>query len=44
MKLEGVTSESNLLFWRLDVYAYFREKRELIFYDVAGTVKMMAIP
>ena len=38
-----VTSESNLLFWRLDV-AYFREKKELTFHDLPGPVKKMAIP
>ena len=38
-----MTSEPTLLFWRLDV-AYFREEKELIFYDLAGPVKNMAIP
>ena len=38
-----VTSESNLLVWRLDV-AYFREQSELIFHALAGPVKKMAIP
>ena len=38
-----VTSESNLLVWRLDV-AYFREQNELIFHALAGPVKKMAIP
>ena len=42
MEYTSVTSESNLLFWRLDV-AYFREKKELTFYDPAGPVKKMAI-
>jgi len=42
MEYTCVTSESNLLFWRLDV-AYFREKKELTFYDPAGPVKEMAI-
>ena len=42
MEYTSVTSESNLLFWRLDV-AYFREKKELTFYDPAGPVKEMAI-
>ena len=36
-------SESNLLFWRLEV-AYFREKKELIFDDLAGPVRKIAIP
>ena len=35
-------SASNLLFWRLEV-AYFREKKELIFDDLAGPVRKMAI-
>ena len=42
MEYTCVTSESSLLFWRLDV-AYFREKKELTFYDPAGPVKEMAI-
>ena len=33
----------NLLFWRLDL-AYFREKKDLCFDDLAGPVKKMAIP
>ena len=36
-------SERNLLFWRLDL-AYFREKKDLTFDDLAGPVKKMAIP
>ena len=35
--------EWNLLFWRLDL-AYFREKKDLCFDDLAGPVKKMAIP
>ena len=35
--------EWNLLFWRLDL-AYFREKKDLSFDDLAGPVKQMAIP
>ena len=35
--------ECNLLFWRLDL-AYFREKKDLTFDDLAGPVKKMAIP
>ena len=42
MEYTYVTSESNLLFWRLDV-AHFREKKELTFHDLAGPVKKMAI-
>ena len=42
MEYTCVTSESNLLLWRLDV-AYFREKKELNFHDLAGPVKKMAI-
>ena len=42
MEYTSVPSESSLLFWRLDV-AYFREKKELTFYDPAGPVKEMAI-
>ena len=42
MEYTCVTSESSLLFWRLDV-VYFREKKELTFYDPAGPVKEMAI-
>ena len=33
---------SNLLFWRLDI-AYFREKKDLSFDELAGPVKKMAI-
>ena len=32
----------NLLFWRLDL-AYFREKKDLSFDELAGPVKKMAI-
>ena len=35
--------EWNLLFWRLDL-AYFREKKDLSFDDLARPVKKMAIP
>ena len=35
--------EWNLLFLRLDL-AYFREKKDLCFDDLAGPVKKMAIP
>ena len=33
-----VICEWNLLFWRLDL-AYFREKKDLSFDDLAGPVK-----
>ena len=38
-----VICEWNLLFWRLDL-AYFREKRDLSFDDLAGPGKKMTIP
>ena len=37
-----VICEWNLLFWRLDL-AYFREKKDLSFDDLAGPVKKMEI-
>ena len=39
----GVICEWNLLFQRLDL-AYFREKKDLSFDDLASPVKKMAIP
>ena len=38
-----VICEWNLLFWRLDL-AYFTEKNDFSFDDLAGPVKNMAIP
>ena len=38
-----VIREWNLLFWRLDL-AYFTEKNDFSFDDLAGPVKNMAIP
>ena len=38
-----VICEWNLLFWRLDL-AYFREKKDLSFGDLAVPVKYMEIP